>query len=136
MVNLNITEIKKAIAKKETPDNGKYKTPTNANHSSMRNESGTSSWASSNSNSTNTSKNGKTVRFNSVNVFYPAAGWRGSGDGAIGNVDIDGNFWSSTGSSNSGTTPCGLYLQFTRTSFNKNYDWDKRTGMPVRCISQ
>ena len=65
-------------------------------------------------------------------LFLPAAGYRGTSDGLLGNVGTNGYYWSSTPD---GTTNAyGLY--FNSTGMGPSSSLNKTFGFTVRCVSE
>jgi hypothetical protein len=71
------------------------------------------------------------TRTDETGMFYPLTGYRTSGGGAIGALDGDGNYWSSTASSASQ----GYALHFTSSGINSSFGANNNAaGFTVRCV--
>ena len=122
--------VKTELAAGRIPDNKLWQTPTNTNHDYLT-TANTNWWTSSSSNSLGEKIYGINTTLNNINpLFYPAAGYY-SGGGVI-DYGEDANYWTSTATSSSNAR----YLKFTISVFDPHWDYEKTTGMPVRCISQ
>ena len=68
-------------------------------------------------------------------AWYPAPGYRGSGEGALWNVGNDGYSWSST-SYDSGDHYRGVYLFFRVTELYPSHMTYRAYGLQLRCLSE
>ena len=74
---------------------------------------------------------GRTWIYNTPNVFFPASGYRGNGDGSLYGVGSNGYYWSA--SANGGNY--GRYLSF----YSSSWGWGRSYragGFPVRAVAE